>query len=130
MRIVKTLWRVYEEEGHDAGVDAMLDSCHAGAEFRFYAAGGRVLHGGDELRDFYREQRAAGATVEASPYDFREEGESVVVTGWVRVGRESGSLADAQVRWIYSFRDGLIETVEYGPLVASEPAERPTSEVV
>ena len=57
--------------------------------------------------------------MEASPHEFREEGNSVVVTGWVRVGRGSGSLADAQVRWIYTFRDGRIETVEYGPLVAT-----------
>src|SRR3954467_2280961 len=94
MRTVKQLWRVYDEEGHDAGIDALLASCHEDAEFRFYAAEGKVLPG-DELRAFYREQRAAGASVEASPYEFREEGSSVVVTGWIRVGRESGSLADA-----------------------------------
>jgi ketosteroid isomerase-like protein len=124
MRIVKGLWRVYEEGGHDAGVEAMLASCHEDAEFRFYAAEGRVLHGGDELRAFYEEKRAAGASVAASPHDFREEGDVVEVTGWVRVERESGSLADAQVRWIYTFRDGRIEAVDYGPLVPAQPSER------
>ena len=81
MRTVKELWRVYEEEGHDAGVDALLASCHEDAEFRFYAAEGKVLHA-NELRAFYRQQRASGASVEASPYEIREEGNSVVVTGW------------------------------------------------
>jgi hypothetical protein len=122
IRTVKELWRVYEEEGHDAGIEALLVSCHEDAEFRFYAAEGRVLHGGDELRDFYREKRAAGASVEASPYEFEEEDDSVVVTGWVRVGRESGSLADAQVRWTYAFSEGKIETVEFGPLVSAARA--------
>jgi ketosteroid isomerase-like protein len=117
VRTVKEIWRVYEEDGHDAGVDALLAYCREGAEFRFYAAEGRVLHGGAELRAFYRDKRAAGASVEASPYEVREEGDSVVVTGWVRVGRETGSLADAQVRWVYTFRDGKIETVEYEPLI-------------
>jgi ketosteroid isomerase-like protein len=119
IRTVTELWRVYEEEGHDAGVEALLVSCHEDARFRFYAAEGRVLQGGDELRAFYRDKRAAGASVEASPYDFAEDGDSVVVTGWVRIGRDTGSLADAQVRWIYTFRDGKIETVEFGPLVSA-----------
>jgi ketosteroid isomerase-like protein len=122
MRTVKRLWRVYEQEGHDAAVDAMLDVCHDDAEFRLYAAEGRVLHTGD-LRAFYRERRAAGKSVEAAPYNVREEGDTVVATGWVRVSRETGSLADAQVRWIYTFRDGLIEKLEYGPLVPSATAD-------
>jgi len=116
MRTVKRLWRVYEQEGHDAAVDALLAVCHEDAEFRLYAAEGRVLQAGD-LRAFYRERRAAGKGVEAAPYDIREEGDTVVATGWVRVSEGTGSLADAQVRWTYTFRGGLIETLEYGPLV-------------
>jgi ketosteroid isomerase-like protein len=116
LQAIKNLWRVYEQDGHDAGVDAMLAICEEDAEFRFYATEGRLLHGGDELRAFYREQQASGMSVRAAPYHYNEEGDLVTVFGWVRVLREGGSLADAQVRWTYRFRDGKITAVEYGPL--------------
>ena len=94
----------------------MLAICEENAEFRFYATEGRVLRGADELRAFYREELASGTSVRAAPYHYGEEGDMVTVFGWVRVLREGGSLADAQVRWTYKFREGKITAVEYGPL--------------
>jgi SnoaL-like protein len=116
LEAIKNLWRVYEQDGHDAGVDAMLAISEEDAAFRFYATEGRLLHGADELRAFYREEAASGTSVRAAPYHYSEEGDLITVFGWVRVLREGGSLADAQVRWTYKFRNGKIATVEYGPL--------------
>ena len=112
---VRELWTVYEREGHEAGVEALLEMCHDDAEFRFYAMDGKVLRGGNELRAFYRD---ANADVSASPYSFEEDGDTVVVTGWVRVVRAGGALADAQVRWEYVFREGKIAELYYAPLAA------------
>jgi ketosteroid isomerase-like protein len=116
---VRELWRVYEREGHDAGIEALLEMCHDDAEFSFYAMNGKVLRGSDELRAFYRE---ADASVRAAPYSFEEDGDTVVVTGWVRVLRAGGALADAQVRWEYVFREGKVAELHYAPLAAKERA--------
>jgi hypothetical protein len=125
LQAIKDLWRVYEQDGHDAGVDAMLAICEKNAEFSFYATEGRVLHGADELRTFYREEAASGTSVRAAPYHYGEDGDMVTVFGWVRVLREGGSLADAQVRWTYKFKEGKIRAVEYGPLArVKRPASR------
>ena len=118
---VKDLWRVYERQGHDAGIDALLAIAHPDAEFRFFATEGKVLRGGDELRDFYRNGRTEGVSVKAAAYDYSDDGDTISVSGWVRVNRDGGSLADAQVRWIYEFEGGRVRRMTYAPLVA--PAE-------
>jgi ketosteroid isomerase-like protein len=114
---IRELWRVYEREGQDAGIEALLEICHDDAEFGFYAMNGKILRGGDELRAFYRD---TDASIRAAPYDFKEEGDKVVVTGWVRVLRPGGALADAQVQWEYVFREGRIAELHYAPLAAEE----------
>jgi hypothetical protein len=118
---VKDLWRVYERQGHDAGVEALVAVSHDDAEYRFYATGERVLHGADELRAFYREERTEGMSVRAAPYDYSDGGDTISVSGWVRVAREGSGHADAQVRWIYEFEDGLVKRMIYGPLAAPAP---------
>src|SRR3954451_17479558 len=110
---VKELWRVYERQGHDAGVEALIAVSCPDAEFRFYATGEQVLHGADELRAFYRDGRTEGVSVRAAHYDYSEGGDTISVSGWVRVAREGGSLADAQVRWIYEFEEGLVRRMIY-----------------
>lgn len=118
---VKELWRVYERQGHDAGVEALIDVSYPDAEFRFYATGEQVLHGPDELRAFYRNERTEGVSVRAAAYDYSDGGDTVSVSGWVRVAREGGGLADAQVRWIYEFEGGLVRRMIYAPLAAPAP---------
>jgi hypothetical protein len=118
---VKELWRVYERQGHDAGVEALIAVSQPDAEFRFYATGEQVLHGAEELRAFYRNGRTEGVSVRAAAYDYSDDGETICVSGWVRVAREGGSLADAQVRWIYEFKNGLVKRMIYAPLAAPAP---------
>ena len=119
MSRVRELWQVYEREGHDASVEALISISHDDAEYRFYATDGDVLRGAEELRAFYRE---ADADVKAAPYAFREEGDKVVVTGWVRITRPGGALADAQVQWEYTFREGRIAELHYAPLAGENAA--------
>ena len=119
MQVVKGLWDSYEERGADAWFEAMLTHCHQDVEVRPYIAGGRTFQGVDELREFFREREAAGATVHASPWSFEETGDAVVVAGSIRVQRPDGSIADAQLRWTFGFRDGLIDRAEFAPLAAA-----------
>jgi hypothetical protein len=118
---VKEMWRVYERQGHDAGVDALISVSHDNAEYRFYATGEQVLHGAEELRAFYRRERTEGMSVRAAAYDYSDDGDTICVSGWVRVAREGSGHADAQVRWIYEFENGLVKRMIYAPLAAPAP---------
>lgn len=119
MQAVKRFWAILEQEGLMASTEAMLDSAHADVELSPYFAEGRVLRGPGEVRDFMRERTASGSTLQASAWSFEEEGDDVIVCGTVRVHRPDGSLADAQVRWIYGFSDGRLKRATFAPLVAA-----------
>ena len=72
--------------------------------FEPHAAQGRLIHGKEELRKFWADVAGEGVQMRAGAYSVTEEGDSVVVSGWVRTMRE-GRLADAQARWVYRFND-------------------------
>jgi hypothetical protein len=113
---VKELWAVLESEGPLASLELMLEHSHEDVELRPYMAEGRVLRGVDEIREYMREELAAGAMLRASPWTFEEVGDDVIVTGSIRVQRRDASIADAQVRWTYNFRDGRIAAAGSAPL--------------
>jgi hypothetical protein len=119
LQTVRKIWAVLEREGMCAGIEAMLARCHEDVELRPYVADGRTLVGVDEIREFFHEREAAGASVHASPWTFEESGGEVTVSGSIRVQRPDGSIADAQLSWTYSFCDGLISRAEFAPLAAA-----------
>ena len=106
---------MYEREGQEAGMEALIEASDEAVEFRPYGADGATLRGVDELRAFYARIASEGGKVEAKAYSFSESGNAVIVEGWVRVTRAGGRLADAQVRWAYTFRDGKIISAAYEP---------------
>ena len=117
LRTVKGFWDMLESDGLLASMELVFEHCHEDVEFRPYVGGGRVFHGIEDVREFVRQQLAEGATLHASPWSFEEVGDDVVVSGSIRVQR-SGSIADAQVRWTYAFRDGRVASVSSAPLAA------------
>jgi hypothetical protein len=70
--------------------------------FEPLSAQGRLLEGRDELRRFWESFEGEGAQIRAGAYSVIEEGDSIVVSGWVRTIKD-GRLADTQSRWIYLF---------------------------
>jgi hypothetical protein len=60
--------------------------------------------GHEELRKFWAGFTDGGVQLRAGAYSVTEEGDSVVVTGWVRTIKD-GRLADTQSRWVYRFND-------------------------
>jgi hypothetical protein len=118
MGVVKEIWSVFERDGLIASTEALLARCHADAELRPYSAEGRTLRGADEVREFIASQTAAGASWHAIPWTFEERGDTVVVTGSLRVHRPDGSIADAQLRWRFTFRGDRIARAEHAPLTA------------
>lgn len=118
LQTVKGFWDVLESDGLLASMELMFEHCHEDVELRPYVGGGRVFRGIEQAREFFRQQQAEGATLHASPWSFEEVGDDVVVSGSIRVQRSDGSIADAQVRWTYTFRDSRVASVSSAPLAA------------
>jgi ketosteroid isomerase-like protein len=121
METVREIWRVYERQGEEAGLEALLECCHPDAVFELYTGDGLVLRGADEMREFLRKRADSGATIEARPHHIVADGDSVVVRGGIRV-RRPGQLLDAQVSWRYTFDGDSISATRYGPLESAGAA--------
>jgi ketosteroid isomerase-like protein len=115
LRAIREAFRAFIEDGVEAGVERLMEVAHEECVFRPYTAGERVLHGREQARAFFRDAVAAGATMTVRPQSFEEYGDEVVVTGTVRLLRPGGGFAESQIRWIYAFRDGLVEEARWGP---------------
>ena len=72
--------------------------------FEPHVAHGRVIRGHEELRRFWAQFGEEGLQIRAGAYSITEEGDNVVVNGWVRT-IDQGRLADTQSRWVYRFDD-------------------------
>jgi hypothetical protein len=72
--------------------------------FEPHAAHGQEIRGHEALRDFWARFAEEGLQLRAGAYSISEDGDSVVVSGWVRTIDE-GRLADTQSRWVYRFDD-------------------------
>jgi hypothetical protein len=118
LEAVKAIWAALERDGLEASAEATLNLCHEDVEFTPYSGEGRTLRGADEVRKFLCEGASAGTTFHASAWRFEEEGDVVTVLGSIRVHRADGSLADAQVRWVYRFSGGLVKSASFEPLMA------------
>jgi ketosteroid isomerase-like protein len=118
LQLVKGFWDVLESDGLLASTDVMLEHCHEDVELSPYIGEGRVFHGTEEVREFMRRQLEEGAVVSASPWNFEEIGDDVIVSGSIRVQRRDGSIADAQLRWTYTFRDGRVAAASTSPVAA------------
>jgi hypothetical protein len=121
MEVVRGIWDALEHQGVAASIERLIASSHADVEIRPYAADGRTLHGHAEVREFYRENTANGASIHALPWRFEERGDTVYVSGTMRIQRRDGSLADASIRWRFLFRGDRIAEAESAPLTADVP---------
>lgn len=115
VQAIKEAFRAFIEEGVSAGVEALLRVSHPDCLLRPYSAGGRVLHGHEEARAHFSEAMASGMSITVHPRSFECRGDEVVVSGSMRLARPSGGFAETQIRWVYRFRDGLVEEATWGP---------------
>ena len=115
LRGIKEAFRAMAEGGIGASVDALLEISHEDCRFRPASAEGRVLEGHDEVRAFFSAAETTGKSISVRPRSFEEHGDEVVVSGSMRVMQPEGSFAERQIRWIYRFRDGLVEEACWSP---------------
>jgi ketosteroid isomerase-like protein len=104
VQLIRRLFDLMETSGFSTALEELLEHSADHVVFEPHAAQGRVIHGKEELRRFWEEFTDEGVQMRAGAYSLTEEGDSVVVTGWVRTTRE-GRLADTQARWVYRFND-------------------------
>ena len=84
--------------------EELLSNSAEDVVFEPHTAQGREIRGHDQLREFWSRFEDEGRQLRAGAYSITEEGNAVVVSGWVRT-IEEGRLADTQTRWIYRFND-------------------------
>jgi ketosteroid isomerase-like protein len=72
--------------------------------FEPHASQGEEIRGHDALRRFWSDFEEGGLQMRAGAYSIVEEGDTVIVNGWVRT-IDQGRLADTQSRWVYRFND-------------------------
>jgi anti-anti-sigma factor len=100
---VRELWARFEREG----IEAALGLVDEDVVYLLQLAGGRVLHGSDEVRRLFAEFEAQGVSLEARLDTLEQRGDAVVASGTVRVQRPEG-LQEAQYHWVFHFAGGRL----------------------
>ena len=93
-----------EKNGLASAAEELIAHSAEDVVFEPHAAHGEEIRGPDGLREFWSRFAEEGLQLRAGAYSIAEEGDSVIVSGWVRTIDE-GRLADTQSRWIYRFND-------------------------
>jgi ketosteroid isomerase-like protein len=104
VQLIRQLFELLETNDIVRASEELLAHSAEDVVFEPHSAQGRVLKGRDELRGFWESFEGEGAQIRAGAYSVTEEGDSVVVSGWVRTIKD-GRLADTQSRWVYRFND-------------------------
>ena len=102
--LIRRLFRHLESNDLGRAAEELLANSADDVVFEPHTAHGREIRGHDELREFWSSFEREGRQLRAGAYSITEEGDSVVVSGWVRTIDE-GRLADTQARWVYRFND-------------------------
>ena len=102
VQLIRKLFELIETNSIARASEELLAHSADEAVFEPHSSHGRVLQGREELLSFWEGLEGDGAQIRAGAYSFTEEGDSVVVSGWVRTIKD-GRLADSQSRWVYRF---------------------------
>ena len=107
--IVRTMWAAYGRQG----LQGVLEFAAPDAEWVPYSAGGRRFRTTAEYRAYLDEMDRRHEVVEATLGEVREYGDSVVVTGRLRLRTHEG-ISDTTMHWVHRMRDGeVVYTASY-----------------
>ena len=102
--LIRRLFEYTEKNDLAAAAEELLAHSAEDVVFEPHASHGEEIRGHEALREFWTRFAEEGLQLRAGVYSITEEGDSVVVSGWVRTIDE-GRLADTQSRWVYRFND-------------------------
>jgi ketosteroid isomerase-like protein len=107
--IVRSMWAAYERRG----LAAILEFAAPDAEWVPYTAGGRRFATTEEYRAYLAEMERRDEVVEATLGEVREYGDSVVVSGRLRLRTHDG-ISDTSMHWVHRMRAGrIVYTASY-----------------
>jgi hypothetical protein len=98
--LIRKLFDHMERDELDRATDELIAHSRDDVVFQPHAAHGEEIRGHDALREFWTRFADDGRQLRAGAYSISEEGDAVVVMGWVRM-IDRGRLADTQSRWVY-----------------------------
>jgi ketosteroid isomerase-like protein len=93
-----------EKDDLAAAAEELIAHSAEDVVFQPHVSRGEEIRGHDALRKFWANFTEEGLQMRAGAYSMVEEGDAVIVSGWVRTIDE-GRLADTQSRWVYRFTD-------------------------
>jgi ketosteroid isomerase-like protein len=102
--LIRRLFEYMEKNDLPSAAEELLKHSAEDVVFQPHAAQGEEIRGHDELRKFWSRFVDEGLQMRAGAYSISEEGDTVIVSGWVRT-IDDGRLADTQSRWVYRFND-------------------------
>jgi ketosteroid isomerase-like protein len=102
--LIRRLFEHIEKNDLARAAEELISHSADDVVFEPHASRGKEIRGRDELREFWSQFADEGLQLRAGVYSISEEGDSVIVSGWVRMIDE-GRLADTQSRWVYRFND-------------------------
>jgi ketosteroid isomerase-like protein len=102
--LIRRLFEYMAQNEVELAAEELIKHSTEDVVFEPHVAHGRAMRGHEQLREFWSNFADGGRQLRAGAYSMSEEGDTVVVTGWVRTIDE-GRLADAQSRWVYHFND-------------------------
>jgi ketosteroid isomerase-like protein len=106
------MWADYERHG----LAAILDYAAPDAEWVPYSASGRRFESTADYRNFIGEMDRRREAVEATQTEIREYGDSVVVSGRLRLRTPEG-ISDTSMYWVHRLKDGkIVYTASYPSL--------------
>ena len=105
--LVRTVWVA----ARDNDVDTLVGLTAPEVDWRPTAVVSGALHGHAALRGYLADLAAAGTLVDAHPYSFEAVGDSVIVSGALRLRREDGVAQTVQRWWVYRVVHGKVASV-------------------
>lgn len=110
--IVRSMWAAYERRG----LQSILEYAALDAEWVPYTAGGRRFATTADYRAYLEEMDRRQEVVDATLGEIREYGDSVVVSGRLRLRTHEG-ISDTSMHWVHRMRDGkIVYTASYPSL--------------
>jgi ketosteroid isomerase-like protein len=98
------LWVAVREQD----VDAVVSLADGDVVWEPTALHGGRLHGRGDLRRYLSRLRAAGTLADAHPYSFEAVGDSVIVSGVLRLRRRDEGVVSLHRWWVYAVAAGKV----------------------
>jgi ketosteroid isomerase-like protein len=102
--IVRELWDAFNRRQIERMLELIADDC----EWRPYTGRKDVYIGPEGVRDYHDEVFRGATSVTSADYAFREMGDTIAVSGSLQVVSSGGAIAQRQVHWLFTVRDGKV----------------------